>query len=168
MNPLIASPTALPSSHDPAVRAAMLALAEQLLAGRATHRDTLAQKGEPTSLAVEASVRLASALVDQWRWATDLAGGALPDCADDGWWGAWPHELATDTANAADRARQRASGGEANDIELADRLEVLAWYQHRDASRLARIVNMVDLDRSYAARRAALSVTARPLAREAA
>ena len=169
MNPLIASPTVLPRSGDPEVRAAMLALAQQLLADRKAHRARLADKGKPISLVAETSIRLAGALVDQWRWATDPTRGGLPDPDwPTGWWGAWPHELTDYTAHAADRARQRASSGDAADVELAERLEVLAWYQHRDASRLARIVNMVDLDRCYAARRAAVDAAGRIAARQAA
>ena len=160
MNPLIASPTAMPAPRDPTKHAAMLSLAEQLLAGREAHRARLEEKGEPIGDAVETSIRLVRALVEQWRWIVDPAAHALPEITSSGWWGAWPHELEADTANAAERARQRATGGDAGTIALAERCEVLAWYQHRDESRMARIVNMVDLDRSYAGRAVTLASAA--------
>lgn len=156
MNPLIASPAALRDSGNPETHAAMLALAEQLLAGREAHRDRVAGDGKPISLAIEASVRLARALADQWRWATEPARGALPDPDwPTGWWGAWPQELAADTAVAADRARQRAASSDPAAIEMAERCEVLAWYQFVEPGRwTARIVWDVDMERCRAARAA--------------
>ena len=156
MNPLIASPTALRDSGNPETHAAMLALAEQLLAGREGYRDHIAGAGKPISLAVEASISLARALVEQWRWVVDASRGALPDPDwPTGWWGAWPQELAADTATAADRARQRAVSGDLASIEMAERCEVLAWYQFVEPGRwTARIVWDVDRERCRAARAA--------------